>query len=145
VLTERLLKKVRAHGITGSLLTWIRSWLTGRRQRVALGGEFSEWIAVLSGVPQGSVLGPLLFLIFINDLDLAASEVSALAKFANDTKLGQRIISDADRATLQDALNKLCTWTDTWGMKFNVAIIRNTSMKWMVRSWKKLMRKEILV
>jgi hypothetical protein len=120
VPTRRLLKKIRAHGISGPLLKWIENWLTERSQRVVLGGEFSEWIAVLSEVPQGSVLGPLLFLIFINDLDLEASEVSALAKFADDTKLGQQIESDADRASLQSALNRLCDWSDRWGMQFNV-------------------------
>jgi hypothetical protein len=121
VPAERLLKKVKAHGITGKVLLWIRNWLTGRRQRVVLDGECSEWIAVLSGVPQGSVLGPLLFLLFINDLDLAASEVTAMAKFADDTKVGQRIVSDADRALLQSALDKLCGWAAEWGMQFNVS------------------------
>jgi hypothetical protein len=116
---ERLLRKVRAHGITGKLLDWIRNWLSDRKQRVVLNGEFSAWLAVLSGVPQGSVLGPLLFLLFINDLDLAASEVTAMAKFADDTKVGQQI--DADRATLQTALDKMCRWTEVWSMQFNVA------------------------
>jgi hypothetical protein len=121
VPAERLLKKVKAHGINGELLHWIRNWLTGRRQRVVLDGEFSEWIAVLSGVPQGSVLGPLLFLLFINDLDLAASEVTAMSKFADDTKVGQQIVSDADRVLLQSALDRLCAWARDWGMQFNVA------------------------
>jgi hypothetical protein len=121
VPAERLLKKVRAHGISGDLLTWIRNWLTNRRQRVVLDGQCSDWIAVLSGVPQGSVLGPLLFLLFINDLDLAANEVTAMAKFADDTKVGQQILSETDRDALQSALNKLCDWTDQWGMQFKVA------------------------
>jgi hypothetical protein len=118
---RRLLRKVRAHGITGQQWQWIRNWLTGRRQHVVLNGIFSDWIEVLSGVPQGSVLGPLLFLIFINDIDLAAADIEALVKFADDTKVGQTIRTEADRAALQTALTNLCEWTEQWGMKLNVA------------------------
>jgi Reverse transcriptase (RNA-dependent DNA polymerase) len=98
----------------------VANWLTGRRQRVALGGELSDWIAVLSGVPQGSVLGPLLFLIFINDIDDAAAVVEVIRKFADDTKVGQTIRSEDDRKLLQGALDKLTEWSEKWGMSFNV-------------------------
>jgi hypothetical protein len=116
----RLLKKLRAHGIDGQLYRWVANWLVGRRQRVVLGGEFSAWIEVLSGVPQGSVLGPLLFLIFINDIDDAAAAVDILRKFADDTKLGNTIRSEADHRQLQEALNNLTNWSEKWGMSFNV-------------------------
>jgi hypothetical protein len=88
---RRLLAKIKAHGIRGRTWEWIRQWLTGRKQRVVLNGKCSTWKEVLSGVPQGSVLGPILFLIFINDLDGAAKLVTLVRKFADDTKLGQKV------------------------------------------------------
>ncbi len=116
---ERLLEKLRAHGIRGKALNWIRNWLTGRKQRIVLNGKFSSWAEVISGVPQGSVLGPILFLIFINDLDSTVL-IDILRKFADDTKLGQAVGTNEERALLQQALDNLCQWSDTWGMEFNV-------------------------
>ena len=117
---ERLLEKLRAHGIGGQILRWIRNWLTDRQQRVVLNGKKSGWEMVLSGVPQGSVLGPLLFMIFINDLNDAALKAEFLKKFADDTKLGGKVSTVEERAALQEALNGLCSWAATWGMDFNV-------------------------
>ena len=82
---QRLLTKLKAYGIGESMINWIQAWLTDRRQRVIVEGEISNWKPVLSGVPQGSVLGPILFLIFINDLDDDLS--SKVLKFADDTKV----------------------------------------------------------
>ena len=118
---QRLIKKIRANGVRGPILRWINEWLTGRRQRVVLNGKFSSWEEVLSGVPQGSVLGPLLFLIFINDLDGSAAGCDILRKFADDTKLGKQIRTHQHNIELQEALNRLLEWSKTWGMEFNVA------------------------
>ena len=107
VPVEWLLKKVRAHGIRGKLYKWIRAWLKDRWQRVVLSGVASGWIEVLSGVPQGSVLGPLLFLIFINDLDLDVARAAIVVKFADDTKVAQPISTEEDRNSLQAALDGL--------------------------------------
>ena len=74
---------------------------------------------MLSGVPQGSVLGPLLFLIFINDIDQAVHNIDIIKKFADDTKIGNTMVTMEDRTKLQQALDKLCQWADTWGMAFN--------------------------
>ena len=116
----RLISKLRAHGIEGKVLQWIKSWLTGRRQRVVLNGEYSEWINVLSGVPQGSVLGPLCFVIFINDIDDAVKDlVTIISKFADDTKIGQIIHGSDSCNSLQTSLDNLHNWAKQWGMQFN--------------------------
>ena len=116
----RLLEKVKAHGIRGKLLDWITAWLTERRQRVVLNGQSSDWEWVLSGVPQGSVLGPLLFVIFINDLDEVTTGIDILKKLADDTKMAKTIRSEEDRDRLQEAVDKLLDWASKWGMEFNV-------------------------
>jgi Reverse transcriptase (RNA-dependent DNA polymerase)/Endonuclease-reverse transcriptase len=117
---ERLKRKLKAHGIGGGLLKWIAAWLRSRKQRVVLNGKESTWEDVLSGVPQGSVLGPLLFLLFINDLDSAVSLAEALLKFADDTKLARVVKNEEDRRQLQAALDDLIDWSRKWGMAFNV-------------------------
>ena len=121
VPTERLLRKVQAHGIGGKIGGWIRAWLTDRKQRVSANGKLSGWRGVLSGVPQGSVLGPVPFLLFINDLDLEATEKQIIKKFADDTKIAQTIETPEDAAELQETLNRLSAWELKWGMEFNVA------------------------
>ena len=93
------------------MINWIEKWLIGRRQRVVVDGEVSNWKSVLSGVPQGSVLGPILFLIYIIDLD-GDITTSKVLKFADDTKVFRKIKSDADRQHLQDDLNKLTVWSE---------------------------------
>ena len=85
---ERLMVKVNAHGIQGDAARWIRNWLAGRRQRVCINQSYSNWASVTSGVPQGSVLGPLHVIIYINDLD--TNIVIKMYKFADDTKLCHR-------------------------------------------------------
>ena len=114
---KRLMLKLKSFGIDGKLLKWISEWLQGRMQRVVTSGCKSDWAKVLSGVPQGSVLGPLLFIMYINDLDdVVGCEVS---KFADDTKIFQRICTDDARNTLQQDLNRLGEWSEKWQMKFN--------------------------
>jgi hypothetical protein len=118
---NRLLEKLRAHGVRGDVLRWIKNWLSGRRQRVVLNGKKSSWNDVLSGVPQGSVLGPILFLIFINDLDMETPMVEIVRKFADDTKVGNGAKTMKEREDMQEALDKLSSWADRWGMEFNVS------------------------
>ena len=115
---KKLLLKMEALGITGKIFNWIEDWLTNRRQRVVVNGAESDWAPVTSGVPQGSVLGPVLFIIYINDLDVGINNY--ISKFADDTKLGNAILNEEDRATLQADLHKIEAWSTEWQMPFNI-------------------------
>ena len=100
---------METHGITGSLLNWIGEWLIGRLQRVVLNGNTSTWLYIISWVPQRSVLGPLLFLIFINDID--NNIVNKILKFADDTKLVGAVTNNLDAEKLPSDLEKLYDWS----------------------------------
>uniref|UniRef100_A0A452HI16 Reverse transcriptase domain-containing protein n=1 Tax=Gopherus agassizii TaxID=38772 RepID=A0A452HI16_9SAUR len=115
---QRLLCKLSCHGIKGKVLSWIQNWLKDREQRVGINGKFSEWRGVTSGVPQESVLGPIQFNLFINDLEKGVN--SEVAKFADDTKLLKIVKAKADCEELQKDLTKLSDWATKWQMKFNV-------------------------
>ena len=90
---------------------------THRRQRVIVDGEISNWKSVLSGVLQGSVLGPIMFLIYINDLEDDIS--SKVLKFVDDTKVFRKVTNDTDKQSLQDDLEKSVKWSEKWQMLFN--------------------------
>ena len=112
---ERLLHKLRGLGIQGAILEWIRSFLSDRTQKVVIDGEESEWRDVASGIPQGSVLGPLLFVCFVNDLpDIVTSSVYL---FADDTKLFNKVPDY--KTTVQEDLDQLQEWSDKWQLRFN--------------------------
>ena len=119
---RRLGVVLKAHGIDGKVLDWILDWLDGRVQRVVLNGEVSNWVEVLSGVPQGSVLGPILFLVYINTLDINVLNTAPIrSKFADDSKVGRRIINAGDADALQTAIKHLEIWADKWQMSFNAS------------------------
>ena len=99
------------------MLNWIVEFQSDRIIRVGVHGAFSEWVAVLSGVPQGSVLGPLLFLIFLNDLPDWV--VNGISMFADDTKIWMGIYTVKDQESLQDDLDKLMSWSEEWLVKCN--------------------------
>ena len=113
----RLVQTVKSHGIRGELARGIQNWLGQRRQRVAVEGCVSEWRAVTSGVPQGSVLGPLLFAIYINDLE--ENIAGLMNQFADDTKIGGFADSDEDHQRIQQDIDQLETWAERWQMEFN--------------------------
>jgi len=102
-----LITKLAAHHVDGNVLRWNENWLSNRKQRVVLNGHCSGWIAVVSGVPQGSVLGPLLFLIFINDIDELL--ISKMYKFADDIKIFHAVAWDVNVSILKQDLCKLAS------------------------------------
>ena len=114
---QRLILKLKSHGMGNSIINWIEQWLKDRRQRVVVDGEVSSWKPVLSGVPQGSVLGPILFLIYINDLEEGVT--GNILKFADDTKLFRKVKEIGDKFFLQDDIDKLVKWSEKWQMSFN--------------------------
>jgi ribonuclease P/MRP protein subunit RPP40 len=115
----RLIKKLISYGIDGKMLSWVKSFLNNRKQRVVVNKDMSEWSEVTSGVPQGSVLGPTLFLIYINDIDDMIE--STIRLFADDTKLFSSTEVPLDNDQIQRDTDRLSQWSDTWLLKFNTA------------------------
>ena len=114
---ERLLLKLFDVGIRNNTLTWIRNFLTRRHHRVVLDGKSSAEAKVLSGVPQGTVLGPLLYLVYINDLPRGIQ--SDIRLFADDCILYREIKSPEDQLKVQQDLNGVIAWEKKWEMSFN--------------------------
>ena len=125
-----LLQKLRKLGVSGKLFDWMRSWLLGRRQCVRVGNSKSSWTEVISGVPQGSVLGPLMFLIFIGDLgeDMPDTTRSTVLKYVDDTKLLAMSSSPEDVEVLQEELEVLYNWQKTKVWSKSGAKRRDTSV-----------------
>ena len=114
---RRLLKKLDAYGIKGMELDWIKSFLTDRYQYVRVNGTLSKRCNVLSGVPQGSVLGPLLFVLYINDLpEITKAEMYL---FADDTKLFKEINNAFDAFRLQEDIDAMASWSKDWLLRFH--------------------------
>ena len=112
-----MLHKLKACGISDNILDWFKDYLFERRQRVVLPGIYSEWSYTKAGVPQGSVLGPLLFLIFINDI--VTDIGSNIRLFADDTSL-YIVVTDPDASAeiLSSDLMKIDNWADQWLVTF---------------------------
>ena len=115
---ERVLNKLENLGVRGDILNWIRSFLTGRTQCVRVEGFTSKWMEVVSGIPQGSVLGPLLFVVFINDLP-NDMKYSICRMFADDCKL-YGLVGNENLNKLQIDLCELERWSLKWQLPFNV-------------------------
>ena len=116
---HRLIYKVEKYGVKGPILQWIKSFLTGRTQYVKINNTSSIEKPVTSGVPQGSVLGPMLFVFFINDLPDVCSVSTKI--YADDTKAYTCIVNENDQARLQNSIDEMFNWTQQWQLNFNAS------------------------
>ena len=116
---QRLIHKLHSYGIRGKLLDWIKAFLFHRRQRVVVQGSKSSWTSVTSGIPQGSVLGPVLFMIFVNDMPPEVSNCIKL--FADDTKVYRRVLGSGKDDGLQADIDALDEWSTKWMLPLNAA------------------------
>ena len=114
---RRLVTKLRGYGFKNNMCEWITDFLTDRKHQVCINGTLSEPAEVTSGIPQGSVLGPVLFVIFINDLPDTVN--SNVLLFADDTKIFSKIVNPTDNDTLQQDIHQLHNWSSTWQLPFH--------------------------
>ena len=114
IVHAKLLFKLEKYGVTGNLLLWLSSFLVDRLQSVKVSYNYSDWSPVLSGVPQGSVLGPILFVIYINDLCTSCPDLTSLYLFADDAKCFRVITSLSDCDNFQKSLDGIADWSKLW-------------------------------
>ena len=119
VSNDRLICKLHNYDISGNLLLWIRNFLSHRRQKVQVNSTLSNLENVTNGFPQGSVFGPVLFIIHINYLPRGI--IALLIYFADDTKLVQKLISTTSHEELQDDINRIIEWSKKLELKFNTS------------------------
>jgi hypothetical protein len=115
---RRLIEVLENYGVSGDVLSWIRNFLTNRRQKVTVNGQESRWHEVISGIPQGSVLGPILFVIYINSLPEVATN-SEVFLFADDTKVFREILTEEDCDKLQKDIDNMFEWTQASLLRFH--------------------------
>ncbi len=102
---------VKQLGFNGKVHNWIKTELSDRKRKVVINGTASDWASITSGVPQGSALGPVLFIICINDIDVGLNSFF-YSKFVDNTKIGNSIVDDRDRLNLQEDLRKISQWSE---------------------------------
>ena len=117
---DKLFKQLRCYGISGNVLEWIKSFLSDRTQVVKVENARSNAMPVLSGIGQGTCLGPLAFILYINDLASDLDGKVQLAKFADDLKIWREVKSDVDQEQLQNCLDSIAEWAANWQMDISV-------------------------
>ena len=115
----RMMKKLSGYGICGNLLRWISNFIQHRQQSVLINGMYSDWINVISGVSQSLVLGPLLFLLYVNDIPDTIS--CSLKLFADDVKIYSTIQHSSDIVHLQHNIDLLNCWSQKWQLYLNIS------------------------
>jgi len=131
---NRLISKLYKYNINENIIKWIKAYLHNRVQRVKINSCFSDWANVVSGIPQGSILGPLLFIIYINELPNICESGSQLFLYADDAKIYHHIFSDRDKENLQSDLARLTSWADNWLIKLNIDKCKKLSFGRLVNS-----------
>ena len=116
---KRLIHKIQKYGIDGNILGWMESFLTNRTQQIVINDEKSNSAFVTSGIPQGSVLGPILFVLYINDLPEVVDQNTFIFLFADDTKAFRQITNEADQKQLQRDINEMVAWSNKWLLRFH--------------------------
>ena len=114
IVHNKLLFKLEKYGVTGNLLVWLSFFLADRLQSVKVSDNYSDWSPVLSGVPQGSVLGPVLFTIYINDLSTSCPDLEWLYLFADDAICFRVVRSLSDCDIFQKSLDSVAAWSNLW-------------------------------
>ena len=125
---KRLISKLHSYGLNNGIIDWIEAFLTNRKQRVRIKQSYSKWAQVISGVPQGSVLGPILFIIYINDLIEHCDSGSDIFLFADDAKIFSLVSKKEDCITLQQDLDKFNDWIGKWLLSLNVGKCKTVSI-----------------
>jgi len=124
---KRLISKLYSYNINEDIIKWIKAYLNNRMQRVKINNSYSNWAQVISGIPQGSILGPLLFIIYINELPNICDSGSKLFLYADDAKIYNHILNEQDKDILQNDLNKLKLWADNWLINLNTIKCKKVS------------------
>ena len=116
-----VIQKLKWYRLDMKLIKWIEAWLRDRKQRVIVNGVHSDWADVISSVIQGSVLGPILFTIYINSIDLCLHPYDGfISKFADDTKVAKVVKDESSASEMQAIINNLGEWSRQWEMKFDL-------------------------